>query len=782
MKRSARSDGDLVRRIGFTVLLLLSASAYAVPVSPLYLRGYTVIPEPQTVKLNDTDFQIDGSLRLEIGDGVNPADSALEDLREQLAQRYHISLGSGEQGRPVELAIRAKSVEIGAVADRDTASIAEQAYRLELNPSKIRITANASAGLFYGVQTLVQLMKQESGKLWLPEGEITDWPDVGLREVFWDELEHLDHFDVLQQAIRRAAFFKVNALALRLNGHFQYASAPALVDPYALSPSQLQALTDYGLHHHVQVIPYLDGPAHVNFILERDEYKKLREFPEMAFQMCSANAETYKLFEGMYQDLMNANKGVSYFHLSTDEAWFIGKAENDQCNEVSRAKELGSPSKLWVEYTKKTAGYLQNHGRKVIFWGEEPLQAEDIPLLPPGLINGEVYSAAYNRAFRARRIRQMIYTNSLPDDPLFPAYFVLPSGNQRHSDSLEERALQVFNEISWTSARSEADIAGAGVYAWGDLGPHPETFWMGYAVGASAAWHPGSPDPHELEESFYRLFYGQGTVNLGRVYQLMSTQAQFWTRSWDTKPSGELPLIFGYSYGIGPFVPEAQMLPLPDVPGPVFLQTTQNWARDNAKRIELTNNSLIENDELLNLLYTNLASVQFNRYNLEVYLSIAKLCRENLLMLKGLAEITASLERAQDQASHLHFSEATTALDQALDSGRRIRDDRNQALQDITTAWYKTWFPRVREANGRHVAREPQSFVDTRPGESARRRQEGLLYLIEREFMLPFGNWINQVQDVRNRYATAHGLAAREGKFEWQDVTILHSQPVDRSL
>src|ERR1035438_7710664 len=66
------------------------------------------------------------------------------------------------------------------------------------------------------------------------------------------------------------------------------------------------------------------------------------------------------------------------------EAWFIGKADNDQCHETARARQLGSPSKLWAEFTQKTAGYLRDHGREVIFWGEEPLQAEDIPLLPSG--------------------------------------------------------------------------------------------------------------------------------------------------------------------------------------------------------------------------------------------------------------------------------------------------------------------------------------------------------------------------------------------------------------
>ena len=55
--------------------------------------------------------------------------------------------------------------------------------------------------------------------------------------------------------------------------------------------------------------------------------------------------------------------------------------------------------------------------------------------------------------------------------------------------------------------------------------------------------------------------------------------------------------------------------------------------------MNLARKSLAENDELMNLLYANLPEVQFNHYNLEVYLSIAKLCRQNLLMLKDLKEI-----------------------------------------------------------------------------------------------------------------------------------------------
>ena len=122
------------------------------------------------------------------------------------------------------------------------------------------------------------------------------------------------------------------------------------------------------------------------------------------------------------------------------------------------------------------------------------------------------------------------------------------------------------------------------------------------------------------------------------------------------------------------------------------------------------------------------------------------------------------------------------ALDEALDTAGRIRDERNQALHAATATWYQTWFPRVREANGRHVARAPQQFVDTQPTERARRAQEGLLYLLDREFALPFGPWVEEVGEARNRYAAAHKLPTREVHFDWQDSEALHGQTVDRGL
>ena len=88
----------------------------------------------------------------------------------------------------------------------------------------------------------------------------------------------------------------------------------------------------------------------------------------------------------------------------------------------------------------------------------------------------------------------------------------------------------------------------------------------------------------------------------------------------------------------------------------------------------------------------------------------------------------------------------------------------------------------MREANGRKAARSPQDFVETEPSAKSRRAQVGLIYLLDREFSLPLGQWFADVQGVRNRYATAHRLPAREETFDWQDAETLQSRTVDREL
>src|SRR5204863_388245 len=202
----------------------------------------------------------------------------------------------------LRLILAPNSAAVSEAQDRDRDVLAQQAYKIDLDRERVTIAANAPQGLFYGAVTFVQLLKHRDGVLLFPEGHIEDWPDLQLRHIYWDDAHHLDRPEALKQAIRQAAFFKINGFVIKLEGHFQYKSAPALVEPQALSAAQFQELTDYGLRHYVQVIPFLDGPSHIAFILKHPEYAKLRAFPDSNYELCATNPDSYKLLFGMYQD------------------------------------------------------------------------------------------------------------------------------------------------------------------------------------------------------------------------------------------------------------------------------------------------------------------------------------------------------------------------------------------------------------------------------------------------------------------------------------------------
>jgi hexosaminidase len=749
------------------------SSAISATISPLAARGYAVIPEPQKISLQAGDFQFGEAWELQLGQGVRADEPAVVSLKDGLASRYGLELcpsGRGLKTSPfVRLSVSPGSVGIGEALDGERAVLAEQAYKIQLAADSISITANASQGLFYGVQTLLQLIKPNDGRFRLPKGEIVDWPDLQYREIYWDDAHHLDRLEELKRAVRRAAFFKINGFAIKLEGHFQYKSAPAIVEPYAMSPEEFQELTDYGLKHYVQVVPYLDGPAHVAFILKHPEYARLREFSESNYEFCATNPDTYKLLFGMYEDLLAANRGVKYFHLSTDEPYYVGLADNPLCSEKARAQELGGVGKVLAEFLTKTAGFLHDRGRTAIFWGEYPLKPDDIPALPNHLVNGEVYGLGFDPLFKKHGIRQLIYTSTEGVEPLFPNYYSLPSTGRLHAGrSGGERVPEIFRQISFSPARKYADLIGVVVAAWGDEGLHPATFWLGYATGAAAGWHPGTPDPHESMNAFYQLFYGQGTVDMGRVYQLMSQQAQFWEDSWETIASSRKPLFGNSDHIFVPRRPETdQSISLPPVPRLPFLARDGDWTQSNSKRLKLVSKALAANDELMDLLHANLRSVAYSRDNLEVFLSIAHICRQNLEMLESLQMIDSSLNSAADAGIHAQPEEAVSALDRALDAVADIQVERNRVLHDLEKTWYKTWFPRVEEANRRRFLHELDDVKDHLPD-----RTVDMSYQVYRELLLPMQAWFDKVLAVRNQYAMSYNLPEREISFHWSDTTV----------
>jgi len=356
---------------------------------------------------------------------------------------------------------------------------------------------------------------------------------------------------------------------------------------------------------------------------------------------------------------------------------------------------------------------------------------------------------------------------------LLPNYYLLPQDEHipgppggtyesvRQGPGVVE---EMFDSISFNPARHDADLMGTLVAGWADVGLHPETMWLGYATGSAAAWHPGSPAPQESMSAFYKLFYGPGATRIGRLYQLMSEQGQFWKESWETKPSAARTPLWG-DWNIiypTPHPAEDQTLPLLPAPSLPLLTVGYDWDPLNTRRVSMAGEFLARNDQLLDLIHTNQRQAEFQHYNLEVYLAIAQVFRQNLHMLADLGAISTELKSAEHAAGEADAEGALQALDRALDLATGIRRERNEAFRDAVATWYKSWYPRVPEANGRVFLDKVDDAKDHLPVRTA-----DMTYLIYRQLLYPLGDWAEKTAAARNQYAEAHHLPRREYKLDW---------------
>src|SRR5262245_41592299 len=264
-----------------SIALLLVAALHGQPVTDLWLRGYSVIPQPRKFVAGTGDLRVDGNWRAE--------GPYAELLRNEWGLR-------GGSGGVITLAVRS-----GAVETRAEPEVAKQAYRIEIRDSRIEVIGNDRAGLFYGVQTLLQLYKEGA----LPKGTIEDWPALSLRFLHWDTKHHQDRIETLKRYLEWAAKFKVNMIGFELEDKFSYPSHPVIGAPGAFTPQQLQELVNYVLERHIQIVPEIQAPAHMGYVLKHKQFADFRA-DGMNYQVCMCDPRAYELIFSIYDDVIQA--------------------------------------------------------------------------------------------------------------------------------------------------------------------------------------------------------------------------------------------------------------------------------------------------------------------------------------------------------------------------------------------------------------------------------------------------------------------------------------------
>lgn len=252
-----------------------------------------------------------------------------------------------------------------------------EAYHLRITPAGGEIEASSSAGLYYAVQTVRQLVE---GDRWpvLPEVDIHDWPAIAYRGTMID-MSHgpLPTEDEVKRQIDFLARWKANQYFIYSEGAIELDGYPLLNPEGRFSKEQIRRIIAYGRERHVDVIPFLELYGHLHDLLRIELYSGLGAFPH-SVELDPNNPKAAALladWAGQISELFPS----PFVHVGFDETWRI--------EDVAKQRGNTTPAELFAEHLGAVAQLFRQHGKTVMAFADVMVKyPESIDRLPQGLI------------------------------------------------------------------------------------------------------------------------------------------------------------------------------------------------------------------------------------------------------------------------------------------------------------------------------------------------------------------------------------------------------------
>ena len=331
----------------FLFFLLLN-NIHATPIGANNFDKYfKVLPKPQRIELLNGKGFLNSDLRFIHFEGLNEI-SALEYPLNSLQV-------SDSRGKGVLTLVLAQSIKVPS---------SNEGYILEVKNGQIVISSKGEAGLFYGCQTLLQLLEDaRNQRIEIPSCRITDYPNLPYRAVHIDLKHHLNTGLYYYHTINRLARIKVNAIIFEFEDKLRYRKSPLVGESEAISVGEFAAISRYAKERHIEISSLVQGLAHAEYILKHEEYKELRDNPKSAWAFDPLNPHTYDLQFSLYEDAMDATPYGKYLHIGGDEVGSLGASDRDKASGKT-------PFELQMYWVNKVCEFASQHGRIPMFWDD----------------------------------------------------------------------------------------------------------------------------------------------------------------------------------------------------------------------------------------------------------------------------------------------------------------------------------------------------------------------------------------------------------------------------
>jgi hypothetical protein len=267
--------------------------------------------------------------------------------------------------------------------------IPEQGYRLRIAADGIDLVAGDAAGAYYGVMTLVQMLRQSEGAL--PAGEIEDSPDFTSRGVMLDiSRSKVPTPETLFGLVDMFSGWKINHLELYTEHTFAYENHREVwAQASPMTGEEILRLDAYCRERFVELVPNQNSFGHMHHWLELPRYNHLAECPEgfeltmggqtrqmPPFSLNPTDRRSVEFMGELFSELL-PHFSSEKFNVGCDETWDVGRGRS------ARAVEERGAGRVYLDYLLGIYDLVKRHGRTMHFWGDIIIQHPDlVPELP----------------------------------------------------------------------------------------------------------------------------------------------------------------------------------------------------------------------------------------------------------------------------------------------------------------------------------------------------------------------------------------------------------------
>ncbi|RTY84713.1 beta-N-acetylhexosaminidase [Flavobacterium sp. ZB4P23] len=368
----------------FLILLLVSFVSNA----QITTEQLNLMPWPQNIKLTAGTFALSKNFKVNITGNPNPRIfiGATNFLR-RLDGRTGLFLEQSfltEVNESPEAELQINCVRNGKIEINE-----DESYELEIASNQITINATSDLGALHGLETLLQLLQNNSTSYYFPVVEISDSPRFTWRGLMIDAARHFQPVDVIKRNLDAMASMKMNVFHWHLaddqGWRIELKNHPKLTelasDGNFYTQEEIKNIVKYADERGILVIPEIDVPGHASALLTaypeigskvgegEITYEVQRNSGIFNATLDPINPKTYEVLSSIFDEVCPLFPS-SYFHIGGDENNGKEWNANPAIQQFKKDNNLASNHDLQTYFNMKLIPILKKYNKKLMGWEE----------------------------------------------------------------------------------------------------------------------------------------------------------------------------------------------------------------------------------------------------------------------------------------------------------------------------------------------------------------------------------------------------------------------------